>query len=220
MNWKSYCSIIFANHGESIICIKFIWTKLDVKQSSGRLKPDSCKSHQHKVDRLTPYSLQRQTPSYSTIASFEFMSCVLADIKLKQGPESATLGLSDIIKQASLMLSVSVSSCLCEQLQESSRVLLMNIWRNAWESLTAEIKPDIERLINEKHCQIYQWLILLREITEDLTMLSVCTVVNSVLVKFLWCSTERSGRVLNTPASYSGGSNLGPDTCYPDTWFS
>jgi hypothetical protein len=33
-----------------------------MKTSSRRLKPDSCQTHQHKTDRLTPDSRQTQTP--------------------------------------------------------------------------------------------------------------------------------------------------------------
>jgi hypothetical protein len=39
---------------------------------------DSCRTHQHKIDRLTPDSRQTQTPPHptieATISSFEFLA--------------------------------------------------------------------------------------------------------------------------------------------------
>jgi hypothetical protein len=80
-----FCSIIFANRNENTTFIKFIFIKLNVKTSSRRLKPDSCQTHQHKTDRLTPDSRQTQTPPDptigATIASFAFLAATVATVR-------------------------------------------------------------------------------------------------------------------------------------------
>jgi hypothetical protein len=54
-NSAIYFSIIFANRIEIKKNYKISsQIKLNVKISSLRLKPDSCQTHQHKTDRLTP----------------------------------------------------------------------------------------------------------------------------------------------------------------------
>jgi hypothetical protein len=57
--------------------IKFL-LKLNVKASPRRLKPDSCQSHQRKIDRLTPGYRQAQTPLdpiiCASITSFVFLA--------------------------------------------------------------------------------------------------------------------------------------------------
>jgi hypothetical protein len=55
---------------------KTFLSKLNVKTSSRRLKPDSCQTHQHKTDRLTPDSRQTQTPPDSTIGSTIALICI------------------------------------------------------------------------------------------------------------------------------------------------
>jgi hypothetical protein len=56
-----------------------------MKTSSRRLKPDSCQTHQHKTDRLTPGSRQTQTPPDSTvgatIALFAFLATGVATVR-------------------------------------------------------------------------------------------------------------------------------------------
>jgi hypothetical protein len=56
-----------------------------MKTSSRRLKPDSSQTHQHKTDRLTPDSHQKQTPPASTVvantASFELFVSRVATVR-------------------------------------------------------------------------------------------------------------------------------------------
>jgi hypothetical protein len=52
----------------------FFLTEFNVKTSSRRLKPDSCQTHQHKTDRLTPDFRQTQTPPDTTVGA-TFPSC-------------------------------------------------------------------------------------------------------------------------------------------------
>jgi hypothetical protein len=60
-------------------------SKLNVQTSSRRLKPDSCQTRRHKVDRPTPDSRQTQNlldPTIrTTIASFEFLPAIVATFK-------------------------------------------------------------------------------------------------------------------------------------------
>jgi hypothetical protein len=49
--------------------------------SSRRLKTDSCQTHQHKTDRLTPDSRQTQTPPDPTIASSAFLLTRVATVR-------------------------------------------------------------------------------------------------------------------------------------------
>jgi hypothetical protein len=69
----SYCNISFA------VVLKMqdykisLGSKLNVKTSSRRLKPDFCQTHHHKPDRLTPYPLRTETPPDPTIVLFVFL---------------------------------------------------------------------------------------------------------------------------------------------------
>jgi hypothetical protein len=57
----TYCIIIRVTRIESTKFITFPKkNKLNVKMPLRRLKPDSCKTNQHKTDRLTPDSRQMQ----------------------------------------------------------------------------------------------------------------------------------------------------------------
>jgi hypothetical protein len=63
----------------------YIFYKLNVKTSSRLLKPDSCQTHQHKTDRLTPDSRQTHTPpdpiAGVTIVSFAFLVTRVATVR-------------------------------------------------------------------------------------------------------------------------------------------
>jgi hypothetical protein len=56
-------------------------SKSNVKTSSRRQKADSCQTHQHKTDRLSPDSSQTQTPPDPTIASFAFLATRVATVR-------------------------------------------------------------------------------------------------------------------------------------------
>jgi hypothetical protein len=64
----------------------YLLSKLNMKTSSRRLKPNFSQTHQHKTERLTPDSRQTQTPPDPTIgsttASFAFLATEVATVRI------------------------------------------------------------------------------------------------------------------------------------------
>jgi hypothetical protein len=67
----------------------FLKSKLNMKTSARRLKPDSCQTHQHKADRLPPDLRQTQTPPDLTIGATISLIAFLATSRYRRNLISA-----------------------------------------------------------------------------------------------------------------------------------
>jgi hypothetical protein len=77
-----YCSLVFANPTEVQNLYNFLWSKENVATSSRRLKADSCQTHQHKTNRLTPHSSKRADRTIGvTTESFAFLATTVATVR-------------------------------------------------------------------------------------------------------------------------------------------
>jgi hypothetical protein len=89
-------------------CYNFFLSKLHVKTYSRRPKPDSCQTHQHKTDRLTPDSRQTQSPP-DPITSFAFLATDIFEIWGCHGIGSSDCSLYGLWHRAMLYVVTSVS---------------------------------------------------------------------------------------------------------------